>query len=398
MSVPTRLGVLAIALTALSSRALLAQTNPVNPTNPVGFVATDFTLRLEVKDEDGEKWIFPNKTEGDLFFNKARCECDIPVAIRVDLAMSGVQKQNATSQEGTVKLYAGPPDCVQAAARRPPNFATVCTELATLPSLPNLALSGHEFETTVGRLFRAGTPPAGKGCSARFSQSIMLWVDSDRNGDPDESLIAGAAPNLPIEIDGEPPAPLTNIKVAPGNEALTVKWDRPTVSSEIAGALVFCSRGDLPVYAKPNPFYSPKDYFSRQILCPAKIIQQGGLAGQASAPVGLATQLYQPDAFGGLDPSYLCSNLLTTSTDWRIKILQNDIKYLVGVASVDKHGNASLDTTYVQAPVLSKDFYRAYRDAGGEASGCAYGARGPGGAALAGLALLALVRLRGRRR
>jgi hypothetical protein len=211
--------------------------------------------------------------------------------------------------------------------------------------------------------------------------------------------VAGTnAPSLPIDYDGEPPALPTNIKVTPGNEALTVNWTRPTVSSDIAGALVFCSRADMPVFPTPNAFYNPKDYFSQQIVCPKKITQPGVSAIASAQTDGTGTPLYQPGAFGALDPAYLCSNLLTTSTEWRIKILQNGIRYVVGVASVDTHGNASpIDTAYVQAPVLTKDFYRGYTEAGGEASGCAYGARsGAGGLALA-LAALALVRARRRR-
>ena len=186
--------------------------------------------------------------------------------------------------------------------------------------------------------------------------------------------------------------------MTPGNEALTVSWKRPTVTADVAGALVFCSRADMPVYKAPNPFYSPKDFHSRQTECPKKIVQPE-VARLASAQTERNTgmPLYMPDAFGGLDPAYLCSELLPTATEWRLKILQNDIKYVVGVAAVDTHGNASpIDTTYVQSPALTKDFYRGYREAGGEATGCAYGTGAGSGVALA-LAALALMWTRRRR-
>jgi hypothetical protein len=403
MLVLTRLCMLAIALASFSSRAR-AQVNPTPPPAGATFDKNDFLVRLMVK--EGEDWIFPNEVEGKLYFNKARCECDTPVAIRIDMTATGVMKQNASDMDGTIRLYSGPANCVEKGSNsRPPNMAG-CTLLATLPSLPELAKTHQQVETTVGKLFHSGTPPAGKGCSARFNQSVMMWIDADSNTDPDDGVAGAAAPALPIEYDGEPPAVPSKIEVKPGNEALTVTWSMPTVTSNLAGALVFCSRADLPVFVTPgeggqpvNPFYSQKDYVSRQVLCPKKIVRSGVARIASAQTESGATPVYQPEAFGDLDPAYLCSNLLTTTNNWRIKILQNGIKYAVGVASVDTHGNASIiDTIYVQAPVLTKDFYRGYREAGGEASGCTYGSGAlPGGLALAALATLALVRARRRR-
>jgi hypothetical protein len=369
-----------IALVALITLAFLpraeAQTTPTTPTG-VAFAKEDFQIRLERKDDKGN-FIFPTAIEAQYFFNKARCECDESVALRVDMTASGVAKQRMLNLDGTVLLYSGGSNCVEASsADRPPNM-NGCTLLATLPTLNELAKTYHQVETTVGKLFASGMPPANKGCAARFTQSVWLWVDSDSGGNPDMGVSGTNAPGLPIDYDGEAPAPPMNVKAVAGNEALNVSWTRATVASDQNGSLVFCSRAGLPVF---NPsYFSQNEYQSQKTVCPKKTI---------AAPAN------EPDSFERLDPKFLCSDLLTTSSEWRLKGLQNGILYQVGVAAVDLHGNASpIETVLVQAPVPTVDFFDAYRAAGGQASGCSFGGRTPAGGAALLLLALALIRRR----
>jgi hypothetical protein len=113
----------------------------------------------------------------------------------------------------------------------------------------------------------------------------------------------------------------------------------------------------------------------------------------------------------GLDPNFLCSPLLTASTSsFRIKILQNDIIYGVGLAAIDTHHNGSTPQIVYQAPTKTLSFYDKYRNGDnglepGRASGglCAVAplgegaAPGPAGWAAAG-AMLAAAALRRRPR
>lgn len=370
------------ALTVTLALVPAARAQNTNPTpTAAAFTKDDFEIRLERKD-DNDKWIFPTAIEAQYFFNNARCECDTPVALRIDMKSTGVQKQLAANKDGTVLLYSGPANCVESTSDKRPRVSNGmmegCTLLATLPTLPNLAKSFHEVETTVGKMFASGNPPTGKGCAAHFTQSVWLWVDSDRVGNPDSGIAGSGAPSLAIDYDGEAPAEPANVTVSPGNEALTVKWTRSTVASDQVGSLVFCSRAGLPVF---NPsYFTDGDYQSRKTACPKKVF-----------PTTAADTM----AFGALDPAFLCSNQLTNSNEWRIKGLQNGILYQVGVAAVDFHGNASpLENVLVQAPVPTVDFYDAYRAAGGEASGCSYGGRASSG----GAAVLLMLGLLWRRR
>jgi hypothetical protein len=363
------------SLALLAALVLSAAARPAQAqTTGTGLVKTDFELKLEKK--VGDKWVLPSDLEASLFFNKARCECDTPVAIRVAVTSTALMKQRPT--QGNVKLIAGPAGCVAQDLANRPKDNVGCTKIADLSQLPDLFKGPQEVETTVGKLFAAGLPPSGQGCAATFSQSVWLWVDADRDGSPDMGIAGSDAPTLPIAIDGEAPAAPTDITVTAGNEALTAHWSRNTVMNDSNGFLVFCSRGGLPVFK--SSYFSGNEYQSQRTECSDKVLAPGAA---------------ESTAFGGLDPAFLCSDLLTTASEWRIKGLQNGIPYEVGVAAVDTHGNASpIETALVQSPVPTVDFFDAYRAAGGQASGCAYGGKAPAGEA----ALLLLLGLAWRRR
>src|SRR6266404_1000837 len=63
-----------------------------------------------------------------------------------------------------------------------------------------------------------------------------------------------------------------------------------------------------------------------------------------------------------LDPSFICSDMLSpAATSARIKILQNDIYYGIGVVAIDRHKNPSIPSLVFGKPIASLDFYNEYR-------------------------------------
>jgi hypothetical protein len=402
---PSRLLPLAALAGLLAASPARAQTTPTPTPTPqpgtVQLTKADFLLRVQKKVDD--KWVLLPDIEARRYFNKARCECDETVAIRVELSQAGTQKRPLI-KEGTVELWAGPAACVASDIANRPRDMMGCTKIADLPPLNIIAKSLQNVEVTVGQLFRAGNVPANRGCNLVFSQSLWLWVDVDKNGSPDMSIGGDQAPTLPIALDGEPPAPPGGVEVTPGNEALNVSWTRDNVSADQNGYVVFCSRAGLPVFK--DTYYTGTEYQSRQSLCGSGVtpIAQRLVLNQASGEPPPALAVNAPAEFQNLDKAFVCSELLTTSTGWRIRILQNGIPYQVGVAAVDVHGNASpLEVAYVQTPIPTRDFFDAYREAGGEAEGgfCAYGQRPrPAGwvVALLGATALGLALVRARRR
>lgn len=355
----------------------------------------DFNIRLQ-RESDGD-WEDLTTTEAEFFFNRARCECREPVRIVVELSSTGLAKRTAITT-GNIALWVGPAECIAAdtpsrTAARDPQTGQ-CRRLG-MSELTGLARSAWIVETTVFALFSASTSMESV-CERDTPQNIWLEVDENKDGTPD---LAGEneAPRLSVgQLDGVPPPTPTGINVVAGNGALTVSWEPLTGITDWGGYVVLCSRGGS--YAVFNPsYYSTKQYQTQATLCGETTDSTTVSGAQTLAAETLdAVEVEAPAQFRELRREFVCSDLLTSQTSTRISGLQNGIPYQVGVAAVDRRGNASpIQRVLVQTPIPTRDFWRGYKEAGGEAQGgyCALASAGahPPGAALAVGGLLALV-------
>jgi hypothetical protein len=201
-----------------------------------------------------------------------------------------------------------------------------------------------------------------------------------------------------VAIDGAPPPAPTGLSLTPGNEALNISWDRAMGIADLNGYVVFCSRAGQPVFA--NSYYKGNEFHTQQTECNMGDSSSVGVGVFSDVNRGMAINA-PPEIHNG-NSAYACSPLLTSESSYRIRTLQNSINYIVGVAAVDATGNISpINTAVWDAPIVTRDFYTAYRDDGGAAEGgfCAYARRGPPTAwALAGTGLVLALALRARRR
>jgi hypothetical protein len=356
--------------------------NGTGGTSPTGLTKADFEIQLMQK--NGDTWEYLNKTTEDLFFNRARCLCDEPVRVVVRLLPASRAKVNV-GKRAEFRLRAGDPTCVCTGA----NCANLnCKDLDTPRDLATLVNSGLTFDTTVGAVFEAGRPAGATGevCNRDEMQNLWLWMDSDDAGADTELTDA----SYPLRLDGVPPAVPGGLKVTPGNEALSVSWDALPYLDDLQGYIVFCSReGDKVVF--PGAF--KPEFTTPSGLCPGRT--QSRLTAVTTAPLLLTadddpaledsatsagTRGPAPAPIAALDPQYACSDILPSGEKRRLFQLQNGIPYAVGVASLDKRGNASpIEEVVLQTPIPTRDFYNSYRKEGGLAQGgfCAV-ARGPG--------------------
>jgi hypothetical protein len=207
---------------------------------------------------------------------------------------------------------------------------------------------GWSQETTVSRLFSG----VGINCEGTLNTTIWLWLDSTGTGYPD----ASATPFLGIALDGTPPEAPAGIAVEGSDESLVVSWTPlATDTPDLAGYLVFCMRENGQPVVNPSP--SSNSYLTSQSLC-----SSGTLATPKTDPISIAAEnttaveVGAPSPFQDLNPIYLCSALVpATQTSVRVGgKLQNGISYIVGVAAVDKSGNASpIRKAFVQMPIAT---------------------------------------------
>lgn len=358
----------------------------------------DFFMRL-MRKVDEDKWTIFTDFDRQYYFNQARCLCGEDIRLELDLSTSGAAKRTMfTRSQANIKVLIGDVGCV---ASDPQSMLSArCHPLKEL-RLAELARARERttIEFPVSLLFGR----SGGDCTSQGQQSIRLFVDTDNNGFPD--LAGEQAPFLTVNFDGDPPAPPSNIEVMPGNESLSVSWETNLGVADFRGFLVFCSRGeDLPVFEKT---YFSDQYRTPSTLCngvtkppavfidtrnptptpvaasqpegmPLTVQAQTGQVSETNEPQPAQGPFVAPAHFRALDTRFVCSDLLVSQTSARLQILQNSVPYLVGVATIDLHGNASpITSVYLQRPIATRDFYKGYRMAGGDAEGgyCAYSPR-----------------------
>jgi hypothetical protein len=343
-------------------------------TSSTALQQSDFKIRL--MRQDGKTPVYMTDVEQQTFFNQANCQCQTPLTVRVELASASRSKVANPKPGSSMRLLIGTASCLASDGPQRSNancYGAPEHEDPRLKSdLTALKNGFWEVPLTTRDLFAHGPTASGDPCSATFQQSLWFWIDADANTVPD--LVDSAAVSLALSLDGTAPAAPTNINVEGGNEALNVNWPAAsTADSDLAGYLLFCTRVDrLRVFEKS--LYH-KQYYTKATTCPTDAENSALLDARALAATtnqaAPAVSVAVPAEIAALNSDYLCSTLISTqATSFRLETLQNDYFYTVGLAAVDKHGNASAITTaYAQKTLPTVDFYRAYRDAGGEAEG-----------------------------
>jgi hypothetical protein len=345
--------------------------------SPTGLSKADFDIQLMNK--DGDTWKYFNRTVYETFFSRARCQCDEPVRVVVRLNPGSMAKVGV-GKRAEFQLRAGDGTCVCTGA----NCANLnCKTLDTPRDLAALINGGLTFDTTVRAIFEAGRPASatGNACDRDQAQNLWLWMDSLEDADADTEL---TDVSYALRLDGLPPAIPTGLKVTPGNEALSVSWDALPYLDDLQGYILFCSRGDMPIF--PGAF--KPEYNTPAALCPGRTTSRLTAATDTLTTTTAAdhddddpvlddatgsngTRGQAPAPLAALDPQFACSDILTSVGEKRrLFQLQNGIQYAVAVASVDKRGNVSpIDEAVFQIPIPTRDFYNSYRKEGGTAEG-----------------------------
>jgi hypothetical protein len=265
-------------------------------------------------------------------FNRAHCVCDLPLRVTVDLSFGARAGLATAPLPGTVEVLAGNDLCL--AEDQPTRANARCRSVARA-TLTDLASRPLVFTTSAAALI----DPDGGLCRPR-SNGVRLWVALDANLDSVPDLLGGDAPSWFTPFNGEaPPAP-TALEVAGADRTLDLRWTpSEPLGRDFAGYVVLCAKDNGEPAFKRGTF--PLNHDSRAWLCPST----GGRLPGAQAPDGGAAMRGRapaPPAIAAGDPLFLCSDLVPPGTLFtRISGLEPGTTYQVGVAAVDRSGNAS---------------------------------------------------------
>jgi hypothetical protein len=362
----------------------LAFTRPAQAQIPgtAGTTGTTTTAPLA----DGDIFIGIQQQEGsnlstfDLarFFNKANCDCDVPVFVFFTLTASGFAKRSQVPT-GTVSFFVGS-QCQDPILQKtnclPLGTVTTATvDQATSPSSEQITTFmslGRETIKSSARIIStpsagavefdggviSSTPTSTTPCTSPtngFTQTVWAVFDFGADGFIDFSA------QQAVFVDLVPPPAPVGVTVAPGNEAVTVRWTTvdETLNPDLQGYQILCQRGGgLQVFA--NNTFTPY------------------IKSCTSMATGVPA----------LDPNFICSPLLNRSdSSFRVKILQNDIFYGATVVAIDNSGNASAPDLQFAQPAKTDSFFDVYRD-GNQTNGGA-GQKPTPGAATGGFCAIA---------
>lgn len=278
------------------------------------------------------------------FFNKARCDCNETAFVFVGLTPAGLARKPMLSRDGTMQIFIGANCSTTVLTER----ARTCKELGKLLigdflniGTVTVPVTAQEMSTDATQLLPDGTQPQAftpnTSCTLEkkdHAQTIYVVLDTNNDSTPDQG---GFSTSVKIDLEPPPPPTLPAEAAQGGHQAVTISWTPVdlTTNRDLIGYQVLCNRaGEFQVF--PDGTFDP------------------GYASCATNP-GMGAE--------GLHPNFICSPLLAPSTSsFRVKILQNDIIYGVGVASIDKSGNASVPDIFYARAEKTNSFYDVYRD------------------------------------
>jgi len=280
----------------------------------VTFSTSGFQKRAALPEGSIEFWAGQTCNDNATGLRATRCR---PLFLNADGGTGSIMPLSAFAKSGGVVLTSNVQDLSQYFGQ------------------PQTSSGGGGSTGTSGTVGPSGNAACETG--AEFNQNIWALVTYTSSSSYDVVTTLG----LHIDLAPPPTPTPTTFSVKPGNEALIVNW--ASISSattpDILGYQVLCDRaGQFQVFK--NGTYAQ---------------------GFSSCPTQVSNDLNSN--LMALDPNFICSPLQSaTSTSYRIKILENDIIYGVGLVAVDIHYNTSPVLFDWESPTKTLNFYDVYRN------------------------------------
>lgn len=225
------------------------------------------------------------------------------------------------------------------------------------------------------------------------------------------------------QVDLAGPNPPQDVSVGEGDSILVIEWS-DTGDTDQVGYNFYCDPppgeetvdpGGVPLSGPDMPMDGGATTYAADVQVPVLDASDDAM-GDAEGGTDASTGDAAPDTSTGTtgpsgscetyvlyegaeppeDPKYLCGS--ASGTSGRVKGLVNGVTYAVAVAGTDSVGNVGkLSNVDCNSPTIVNDFYRVYRDAGGQAGGgfCTASGGVGHGAGVSGLILIALAAVGG---
>jgi hypothetical protein len=372
------------------------------------------TIGLAVPQSDGTFLTIPSSQVSAGVFGRAECDCASATAnpdINLEIKLTA---PFPASTSAVVDIWVGDSSCMNATTRTS-SSNTTCQKIAS-PLIQDFTINSNATSAGLHYTLKADSlsnpnpqMPTVHTCDPTMgalptpSNSVYLFAYTDPN-----MPLATCTLTLTERLVG--PDPATNGSAAGGDGAVTLSWTAPGPGSNAPSFFQILCSDDCgnPIQDSPNKqIYSvcENGVLSRRDLTSGGSSSGGADGGTVtSTDMALAAATIDPhgrvpwspevaacpadmgvsafadggalgpgmtNAYGALDPRYVCSDQISASqTSKRISGLVNGQTYHFNVLAVDAFGNATSSGDIVGTAQPTEDLWRRYRDAGGGPGGC----------------------------
>ena len=249
-------------------------------------------------------------------------------------------------------------DCRAQSARTgtPPACTMIATTPVTTEKNLNVVITSSSLANSISGVLNCEDSSA-----STIAHEVRLYFLLIRTGTAGEVQIPNADGSYwdKTQVDLLGPAAPTGLTAGVGDEVLIVNYDTTSAAKDTAGYVYFCDDGTL----------------------------SAGDAGETDAGSGYATGCPASPSLspGKVPPVTLATCGSSSGNGGPTSTLTNGVTYDVGVAAYDEIGNwGKLSAIVCASPQPIDDFFKLYRQAGGQAGGgyCSVGADGAGSALL----------------
>ena len=307
-------------------------------------------------------------------------DCDQDIVLNFSLTLGGLPQNDRH-----IEAWVGTTDCTPLAARSATTAA--CKPAAPLGISANATttVSVHARDIVANQSDNPKpvnyTPATKDACTAQKTSGALslsvyfMWLDGA--GNP-----VGTAAKYDLKTDMLGPNAPTNVSAGDGDRILVVNW-KPATDTDTQGFVVYCD--PVAEVSAVIPADSGPVAPVTETSCVDGGFDDGGLdeAGNPTPPQpidGGCTTINVTDAGDGTNVDPTCPPPTfknecarvggNTSTNAIISGRANGTRYTVAVAATDAFGNSGkISSASCATPGPVDDFWKKYREAGGQAGG-----------------------------
>lgn len=346
---------------------LLAAIRVANAEGMIGTSGAEIQFQHLKVTKDGTTLFEPELTKRPLYFNLAHCTCSKAGKDKFTYEIHETQQSGIHSQ---LEFWVGS-QCADDTLRN-----MMCKQVSTIQDVDKLFTTPEDHDFSLFDVVN-GKVNQDQDCLTTLEGTATIWAFVSNTGSTTSfeykttinvGTLTGETASSTNGVDTKPPPLPTGLTASGSENSIALSWTPSTANStDVDRYQALCANLDgTPARSQAtDPLYITTTSICPDVTPPAaeKLTEQ--TLDNGEDPVPMPT-----DAFGALDPRYICGEESGTAESMTIDGLQNGTAYQVILLAVDLHGNFT--GTYFSStitPHAVTDFWEDLHDRGSKVEG-----------------------------